>query len=151
MDEQTKFKWDRLLSDTIERLQDARKQLDRDDVKAVDSYVDSAWGIMRELLFEVEGYGVDDNWNEKWAQQWFHGANVFNAFADSLSREPFMVEGAYRWRVRDIVKPPLKMPEDYQENAEGPEAQIVLGCNTSDVLLLVKIDNTYNKHARGSE
>jgi len=148
MDEATKDRCGRLLADTIERLQDAQKQLDREDTRAVGDYVGLAFDLMRELWDAVEFVDTDDGWAERWGRTWLHEATLFSAFADALSREPFLVEGGRRWRVLEVVKPPLAMPPDYKDNCKGPHGEIVVGTHTSEVLFTVTFDSTHDKHVR---
>lgn len=140
--------WASMLADAADRIEDARKQLlDRDDVEACHGYVDDAFQIIRELNYELDLRNAGDDFEEFWARQWFHEATLLRAFTDSLSREPFLTEGAYRWRVRSVTQPPLKLPDDERERPhDGAQAEIEVGTNTSSVIFTVSCDSTYNKH-----
>ena len=147
-DKATKDKWAALLADAAERITDAQKHLDRGDLEECHSYVFDAFDLIREVDHQLHIRDIDDEGRELWARTWFHEATLFSAFADALSREPFMVDGTYRWHVRKIKKPPLKMPEDEQEQRDGARGEIEVGCNTASVTFTVSCDSTYNKHVQ---
>ena len=144
----SKDEWGQLLADAADRIADARKMLDRDELEECHGYVSSAFDLVRELDHQLTVRDNDEEWKQEWARTWFHEASLFYAFVDALSLDPFLVDGAYKWRVETITRPPLKMPEDDRENRDGPRGEIELACNTASVTLMVRFDSTYNKHVQ---
>jgi hypothetical protein len=150
MDSKIKDEWAQMLADAADRIADARKQLDRDDLEECHSYVAYAFDLVREVDHQLGIRDIDDEGRALWARTWFHEATLFSAFADALSQEPFMVDGTYKWRVRKIKKPPLKMPNDEPHHRDGPRGEIEVACNTAMVTFMIGFDSTHNKHVQGS-
>ena len=141
--------WAQMLADAAEHIADAQKMLDREDLEECHSYVADAFDLVREVDHQLGIRDIDDEGRELWARTWFHEATLFGAFADALSREPFRVDGAYKWRVRKVRKPPLKMPDDEPRHRDGPRGEIEVGCNTAMVTFMIGFDSTHNKHVTG--
>jgi len=137
--------WMAHLHDALESVQDAIKQLDRDDLDETNAYIMDAQKALKRVGDGLDRHEQenDASFLENYAKSWFREAHVLNALVDALPRDTLIEEGTYKWRVREqgIIKPPLEMPSDFDQNKHGPVAQVTVGCNTMSVTLYLRAES----------
>lgn len=134
----------RALHSALEHVQDAIKKLDTEEVEEVDSYVMAA---QQELRIVSEGISReqqmgDAEFLESFAKTWFRESDILQRFIGSIPEEPFLEEGAYRWRLRAVELPPLQMPKDYDDFKDGPSAQVTVGSNSEYLVFEFRVSES---------
>jgi len=138
-----KDQWSTRLHAALESIQDAIKHLDREDEDEMHGYVMDASKHLREFQWELDrlGWEGDTESQKRYAETWFRESSVMNAFIDHIPQSTLLEEGVYKWRhrERDLLRPALKMPEDYNIIKHGPQACITVACNSAFVILSIGI------------
>jgi len=141
--EKQQAEWSAHLHDALEAVETAIKRLDQDDVEETDGCILDAQKALRRASDGIEKMRWDDDpeFRESSAADWFREAAVMHAFIDAFPREEILTEGSYLWRLREasLQKPPLQMPETYEDLTDGPGVELTVGCNTQFVTFEIKV------------
>lgn len=137
--------WMAQLHDALEAVQGAIKQFDHDDLEETNAYIMGAQAALKRV-----GDGIDRHDQEsdvefqgEWARKWFREATVLNALVGILPEDDLFREGVYKWQVRhrSIQNPPLKVPEAFDDNKDGPSVTFRVGCNTDFVTVRITAES----------
>lgn len=144
MNQRQRDKWSRALYNALEHVQDAIKKLETEEVEEIDSYVMAAQQELKAVSEDIsrEQQMGDAAFLEDFAKTWFREADILQRFMRSIPEEPFLEEGAYRWRLREVELPPLQMPRDYDDFKDGPSAQVTVGSNSEYLVFELRVSES---------